>query len=896
MPNKEQSPIQEPIGSKMVQHCIVPSEAESILKHVISYIPRIADCSALLARTKLAAKQTALLDNILCHQGIDTEAHSFSDKVHTVIVACEDCEERIALLDSLANAPVKKTKREILTISPASETMQTIDALNHVPGVDATLITFTGTGETAQAGMNLGLLLAQRLARGTSISMATSISDLAVDSCIRALKAHHHLAIAFQEEGGTAWQTWTQQRFGLSLAASDTQSLNTFIETIAVHMPSVFLPAAGGEEQRMPLHQNQSAKVSVIIPVFNHLSYTLQCLESIETATCHQDLEIIVIDNGSEDGTAEALAARTDITVITNPENRGFTEACNQGAARAASDYLLFLNNDTIVQPGWLEHLLSCLENDPFVWAVGSRLIYPNGELQEAAAVVFNDATASNYGRHDSSDLPKYNHPCVVDYCSGASLLIRTEIFDRLGGFDMRYAPAYYEETDLCFSIRKHGGKVVYEPASVVIHFGSTTAGPSQDKGARRYLYINRAKFNEKWAHVLTGHETPPANGEVVLTNDRASFGHRVGNKGLLSTNMVETRFDPRILAYYLPQFHQIPENDEWWGEGFTEWVNVQKAKPAFPGHIQPLIPSELGTYDLSDVEIMRRQAKLAQAHGIHGFCFYHYWFNGRRILEKPINNFLASDIDMPFCLCWANENWSRNWDGGNHEILIEQRHSLQDDELHFELLLTFINDSRYIRVDRKPLILVYRASLLDAPVATTALWRRLAQKAGLPGLHICKVESLSAERQQPISQGFDAAVEFQPDWRNLGEYRSEPIFGEHRVYDYDSFVDKQKGKPKPPYERYPCVTPRWDNTARRAKDSVVLLKTSPEAYGGWLKHVLEEVASAPVQEQLVFINAWNEWGEGCALEPDLIFERDYLKATKAAKDAVANRVRRRQP
>jgi GT2 family glycosyltransferase len=876
----------------MVHHCIVPSEAESILKHVVSFIPRIADCNALLARAELAAQQTALLDAIIYQQGLDPGMHSSSDEVHTVIVACDDYNERIALLDTVAKTPAGKTKREIITLSPASETTQTIDALNRVPGVDATLVTFTGTGEPAQAGMDLGLLLAQRLARGTTISMATTIPDLAVSACIRALKAHHHLAIASQKDGGAVWQAWTQQRFGLSLATKDTQSLSAFTETMAFHMPSVFLTSAGEEEQRMPLHQDQSAKVSVIIPVFNHLSYTLQCLDSIEAATNHQGLEIIVIDNGSGDGTAEALAGRPDVIVITNPENRGFTEACNQGAAKATGDYLLFLNNDTIVRPGWLEHLLACLENDLSVWAVGSRLIYPNGELQEAAAVVFNDATASNYGRHESPDLPKYNRPCVVDYCSGASLLVRSEIFDRLGGFDMRYAPAYYEETDLCFSIRMHGGKVAYEPASAVVHFGSTTAGLPQDKGARRYLYINREKFIEKWAHVLAGHEAPPANGEVVLTNARAALGHRVGNRTPLSADTVETQFDPKILAYYLPQFHQIPENDEWWGEGFTEWVNVQKAKPAFPGHMQPLVSSELGTYDLSDVEVMRRQAELARTHGIHGFCFYHYWFNARRILEKPVDNFLASDIDMPFCLCWANENWSRNWDGGNRETLIEQRHSLQDDEHHFQLLLQFITDPRYIRVYGKPLILVYRASLLDDPVATTTLWRRLAQKAGLPGLHLCKVESLSVERHPPASQGFDAAVEFQPDWRNLGEHRSDPIYGRHRVYDYNVFVDRQKAKPQPPYDRYPCVTPRWDNTARRAKDSVVLLKTSPEAYGEWLKHVLEEIARAPVQEQLVFINAWNEWGEGCTLEPDLVFQRDYLKATKAAKAAVTHRLK----
>ncbi len=341
-----------------------------------------------------------------------------------------------------------------------------------------------------------------------------------------------------------------------------------------------------------------------------------------------------------------------------------------------------------------------------------------------------------------------------------------------------------------------------------------------------------------------------------------------------------------RLLAFYLPQYHAIPENDVWWGEGFTEWTNVRKARAKFPGHQQPLIPTELGYYDLAASDVMERQIRLAQAHGIHGFCFYHYWFNGRLILEKPVHSFFNSGIAYPYCLCWANENWSKNWDGGNREILLEQNHSLEDDVRHFSYFLPFLRDPRYITVKGKPLLTIYRASLLPDVAATLTLWRRLAVKNGLSGLHICKVESLNAERAAPGSQGFDAAIEFQPDWANLGPHHQEALFGKHRVFDYETFSLRQMAKPPVPYLRYPCVTPRWDNTARRQDDSVILAGISPELYRRWLSVAIEQAQALPEEQRLVFINAWNEWGEGCTLEPDLLYGRRFLEQTRLALDA----------
>lgn len=217
-----------------------------------------------------------------------------------------------------------------------------------------------------------------------------------------------------------------------------------------------------------------------------------------------------------------------------------------------------------------------------------------------------------------------------------------------------------------------------------------------------------------------------------------------------------------RAIAFYLPQFHPVPENDEWWGKGFTEWTNVTKAKPAFRNHYQPHLPSDLGFYDLRLPEIREQQAELARQYGIHGFCYYHYWFNGRRILERPLNEVLSSgNPDFPFCVCWANENWTRVWDGGEKELLLKQEYSLEDDRAHIRSLIDTLSDERYIRIDNKPLFLVYRTGLLPNPKMTSDVWREEAQKAGLADLYLVRVES-HGDYTDPADIGFDAT--FPPD------------------------------------------------------------------------------------------------------------------------------------
>jgi lipopolysaccharide biosynthesis protein len=355
-----------------------------------------------------------------------------------------------------------------------------------------------------------------------------------------------------------------------------------------------------------------------------------------------------------------------------------------------------------------------------------------------------------------------------------------------------------------------------------------------------------------------------------------------------------------RLIAFYLPQFHPIPENDEWWGKGFTEWTNVARAKPLFKGHYQPHVPADLGFYDLRLPEARLAQADLARDYGLHGFCYYHYWFGAKRLLQQPFDEVLASGKpDFPFCLCWANENWTRNWDGQNDDILMQQQYGGDDDRRHIKWLVQAFRDRRYIRHDGKPLFLVYRASNLPNPLETTSIWREEARRAGVGELYLCRVESSEIDKSEPASIGFDCSIEFQPDWSNLGfpirrsslwfQVRklglSNPIFGNNTVYDYRMIVDRMLKRNDPPYERIRCVTPSWDNSPRRSprrRAATIFMGATPDLYEAWLRAVVAKVRSNG-SSPFVFINAWNEWGEGNHLEPCQRWGHGFLEATRRA-------------
>ncbi|MBK1617416.1 lipopolysaccharide biosynthesis protein [Lamprobacter modestohalophilus] len=347
-----------------------------------------------------------------------------------------------------------------------------------------------------------------------------------------------------------------------------------------------------------------------------------------------------------------------------------------------------------------------------------------------------------------------------------------------------------------------------------------------------------------------------------------------------------------RLIAFYLPQFHPIPENDEWWGKGFTEWTNTAKAKPRFPGHYQPHVPADLGFYDLRVSETRIAQAELAKQHGIEAFCYYHYWFAGKELIERPFKEVVASgEPDFPFCLCWANQTWSGIWHGEPNRILIEQTYPGEDDHRrHFESLLPAFTDRRYLRVDGRPVFIIFLTRGLPEPQRTLELWRMMAEDAGLSGLYL--VGMSWDDHWNPNEYGYDAAIleKLPPlrqqwySWRypyqKVKRYLERKI-GVPTIYDYAKVSSTLTPSSMHVTNMYPCVIPNWDNSPRSGVNGRVLHGSTPDLFRDHFRRALALVKDKPSDKRLVFIKSWNEWAEGNHLEPDLRFGRAYLEVVR---------------
>jgi lipopolysaccharide biosynthesis protein len=345
---------------------------------------------------------------------------------------------------------------------------------------------------------------------------------------------------------------------------------------------------------------------------------------------------------------------------------------------------------------------------------------------------------------------------------------------------------------------------------------------------------------------------------------------------------------DVRVIPFYLPQFHPIPENDKWWGPGFTEWTNVTRGRPMFTGHYQPRRPGELGYYDLRVREVRHRQVELARAYGIHGFCYYYYWFSGRRLLERPLDLMLADrNLDFPFCVCWANENWTRRWDGSEQDVLIEQKHLPDDPARFIRDLAPVLRDHRYITVNGAPLLLVYRPAIVPDLANVLRVWRHTAEELGVPRLHLCALKSFGYA--SGLDDGFDAMVEFPPQSVPDPDVTPQtpgvlPQF-KGKICSYPDLVRYSAGlRTGIGLPVYRGVMPGWDNTARRDVNSHIYDGATPELYEVWLRRLLDYTRRHHQGDhRLLFVNAWNEWAEGTYLEPDEKFGYRFLEATARA-------------
>lgn len=349
-----------------------------------------------------------------------------------------------------------------------------------------------------------------------------------------------------------------------------------------------------------------------------------------------------------------------------------------------------------------------------------------------------------------------------------------------------------------------------------------------------------------------------------------------------------------RAIAFYLPQFHPISENDLWWGKGFTEWTNVTKAKPLFHEHHQPILPADLGFYDLRLPEVREAQAALAQAHGIEAFCYYHYWFGGKRVLERPFNEVLESGKpDFPFCLCWANETWTGIWHGAPNKILIEQTYPGEEDHRkHFAFLLTAFKDKRYFKINGKPVFLIYRPWEIPNLREVTNLWRRLATENGLAGLHLIAHQNANFKAWAPESDCFDACttVAFparrpQFSWASPFtslKFKLQELFGHPTIYRYEDVLKTITEERRDlSVTHHHCVVPNWDNTARSGANGLVLHGSTPELFRKQLRLALQRKGNGDDTDRLLFIKSWNEWAEGNILEPDHRTGLGYLQVLK---------------
>jgi GT2 family glycosyltransferase/2-polyprenyl-3-methyl-5-hydroxy-6-metoxy-1,4-benzoquinol methylase len=623
-------------------------------------------------------------------------------------------------------------------------------------------------------------------------------------------------------------------------------ALNVDPDQLALEAGRIKLPAPGA-----------AAYVSIIVPVFNELATTIECLRSIAAAAdAKVSFEVIVANDASTDATAATLAAVANLKLLNQPKNLGFLRNCNAAAKLARGERIVLLNNDTQVTPGWLAALSTALD-EPGVGAVGPRIVYPNGVLQEAGNRIRRGGSVEMIGLTDVPENPRWGYARDVDYVSGACLMLRRALFEALGGFADDLAPAYCEDLDLSLRIRAKGLRIMYTPRAEILH----------------HLSKSSDGLSSAYKHGLIAR-----NMQILSERHQAVF---------------DALDDVRVIAFYLPQYHPVPENDLWWGRGFTEWNNVAKALPNFVGHQQPRIPADLGFYDLRLAEVMEAQWKLAANYGIDGFCYYYYWFDGHRLLEKPIARLLDPALPAhPFCLCWANENWTRRWDGREDDVLMAQNHAPEDDLAVIADIAKYMRHPAYIRIRGKPLIAVYRTDLFPNFAETALRWRGACRENGIGEIYIVMVDSFrfAGTSVNPAAYGCDASMEFPahylPDTKQPDGAVLNPNFA-GEVGSYDDAAARFATREALGHKRFRTVMPGWDNTARRQDNGFILENPTPGVFQAWLEQAIAETKrDFQGDERLVFINAWNEWGEGAYLEPDRRFGHAFLQAVKNARDA----------
>ena len=662
-------------------------------------------------------------------------------------------------------------------------------------------------------------------------------------------------AVALAEAMPVAADAMADSYAAMSRILNDAQQARK--DLVKPRAPAVSLPADPlAALARIRLSRCDAPLLSILVPAYNEFAHTVGCLLAIAEAAPELPFEVVLADDASTDPNMARFAEVANLRHLRQPQNIGFLRTCNAAYAQCRGKYVLLLNNDALVLPGAIDRLVAALDADDEIAAVGPKLLYPNGRLQEAGCFISPSGESVMVGLFADPQEPGFCRDRDVTYCSGAALLVRREAVGATL-FDETFAPAYCEDADLCLRLIAAGKRVRYVHAAEVVHHLSVSTNRQSQTRKLRVVARNQHKLAERW-------------GELLARLDAV-----------------------RPIAFYLPQFHPTPENDLWWGSGFTEWTNVVKARPSYLGHYQPHLPADLGFYDLRTADALVRQATLARRYGIEGFAVYYYNFGSRRVLGATLDTVRANpQIPFHWCLCWANENWTRNWDGGAQEVLLEQSYDDATLDAIIADAIADAGDPRYIRVGGKPVFLVYRPLLLPDAPRFAAACREGFSRAGFPGVHLVYVESMEAVDRglRPSDLGFDACVEFPPHGRAVpAETEAQilkPDWGGYR-YDYPQTVRAFCRRDSVPYVRYPAVFPSWDNTPRQPLMGTSFDGATPEAFRVFVEEKIEEIRQFLVGDsRLLFINAWNEWAEGAHLEPDTGFGHRWLEALRNAIDA----------
>lgn len=644
-------------------------------------------------------------------------------------------------------------------------------------------------------------------------------------------------------------------------------------------------------------------KITVVVPVFNAGKYLPETLESILNQT-YQNIEVICVNDGSIDNSIDVIndfAKRDKRIVLIDQENTGVIKARNAAIANATGKYILPIDSDDKITPDCIDKLYRLLKSGEF--AVAAPNVQYFGDRSDVFKLPF--PTARNMARQN----------CIVN-CA----LFEKAYWEKYGGYDERFSKGL-EDYDFWWNFLQDGKKII-RTKEILFYYRLHNTGESRNQktanhhGEMIMIMLNKYPLMKKLntpsllRKIFDRVKHPVLFAKVLIVKPLRfarllrwrRYGNYTLNNQLDKSDFVEItkspydgKYNKKLIAYYLPQYYQIPQNDAWFGRGFTEWSNTSKAVPQFEGHWQPHIPIDVGFYNLETTRTMRRQVELAKMYGIYGFCFYYYWFSGgSKIMEKPINNWINDkDIDFPFMLFWANEDWTNTWgeeaDIGTKTYSAKMQKS--DIKKFVNDILPFLKHKNYITVDGRPHIIIYQPRKDPfLPEFIKGIGAQI-EKEGLKRPYISLVfPDDSPQTFNPRKFNADAAVEFGAHMKVRPDHIQKPIKNKRLVnhlarlteYSMEEFVRNSKFIYKTKFPLYRGVMTTFDNTARKIYTGAYIFSLSPKLYGEWLTKILQTT-----DKDFVFLSAWNEWAEGMHLEPDHKHGYAYLQETKDALESL---------